>query len=364
MLGSFLHSAKINLVRACGSLGLMESLLASSWRRRRLAILCYHGVSIDDEHLWDSKLFVSPDVFRDRMRLLRARRCNVLPLEEAIEKVRVNALPERSVVLTFDDGLFDFKARALPILQEFSYPSTVYLTTYYCEHNLPVFRVTCSYLLWQCRAQKPRTITLDEGSIDVNPASHAGREKTLTQIDKIVASRHLSGLEKHSFLIRFAGALGADIGCVLTRRILHLMTPDEVRDVASTGVDFQLHTHRHRTPRDRALFVRELHDNQERIQEFAGRRPAHFCYPSGVYDPLFFDWLRGQGVRSATTCDPGLAMSTTDPLLIPRYVDGNRSTRWEFESWVSGLAAFVPRNPMWRPAAMRKSYPETQPPAM
>ena len=342
----------------------MESLLSSSWRRRRLAILCYHGVSIEDEHLWDSKLFISAGVFRERMRLLRAWRCNVLPLGEALDRVRANALPERSVVLTFDDGLFDFKARALPVLQEFGYPSTVYLTTYYCEHNLPVFRVTCSYLLWQCRAQQARRIEMDEGSIEVNPASHAGREETLRQIDKIVAREQLSGVEKHSFLVRFAAQLGADMERILSRRILHLMTPEEVRDVASAGVDFQLHTHRHRTPRDRGLFVRELVDNQERIQEFAGQRAAHFCYPSGVYDPLFFDWLDGQGIRSATTCNPGLALSTTNPLLIPRYVDGNRSTRWEFESWVSGLAAFVPRNPLWRPAAMRQSNTETQPAAM
>ena len=159
------------------------------------------------------------------MRLLQARRCNVLPLGEAVERVRANALPERSVVLTFDDGLFDFKARALPVLQEFGYPSTVYLTTYYCEHNLPVFRVTCSYLLWQCRAQQARKIEMDEGWIEVNPASHAGREETLRQIDKIVAREQLSGVEKHSFLVRFAAQLGADMERILSRRILHLMTP-------------------------------------------------------------------------------------------------------------------------------------------
>jgi len=36
-----------------------------------LLILAYHGVSQDDEHLWDPKLFVSPECFATRMQALK-----------------------------------------------------------------------------------------------------------------------------------------------------------------------------------------------------------------------------------------------------------------------------------------------------
>ena len=39
------------------------------------------------------------------------------------------ALPERPVVLTFDDGFADFFTEALPILQLYNFTATLYVTT-------------------------------------------------------------------------------------------------------------------------------------------------------------------------------------------------------------------------------------------
>jgi peptidoglycan/xylan/chitin deacetylase (PgdA/CDA1 family) len=49
--------------------------------------------------------------------------------QRAIERLYERNLPKRAVVLTFDDGYYDFTARALPLLEEGSYPATVYVTT-------------------------------------------------------------------------------------------------------------------------------------------------------------------------------------------------------------------------------------------
>src|SRR5690349_15578915 len=94
--------------------GITSRVASSAWRRRRLLILCYHGVARFDEHLWNPDLYVSAADFARRMTLLRESRCAVLPLNEAIDRLYGDDLPERSVVLTFDDGYFDFGSAALP----------------------------------------------------------------------------------------------------------------------------------------------------------------------------------------------------------------------------------------------------------
>jgi peptidoglycan/xylan/chitin deacetylase (PgdA/CDA1 family) len=110
-------------------------------------------------------------------------------------------------------------------------------------------------------------------------------------------------------------------------------------------VNVELHTHRHRVPLDHALFVREIEDNRRRIREVAprGAGAVHFCYPSGVYDRRFLPWLRETGVRSATTCVPGLSSAASDPLLLPRFVDTSLQSPLGFEGWASGFAALLPR---------------------
>ena len=53
--------------------------------------------------------------------------------------------------------------------------------------------------------------------------------------------------------------------------------------MARAGIDFQLHTHRHRTPLDRDRFVGEIRENRAVVEEMTGSNErVHFCYPSGA----------------------------------------------------------------------------------
>jgi peptidoglycan/xylan/chitin deacetylase (PgdA/CDA1 family) len=119
---------------------------------------------------------------------------------------------------------------------------------------------------------------------------------------------------------------------------LHLMMPEEVADIARRGFDIQLHTHRHRTPRDRSAFYSEIVENRRVLEELSGRPATHFCYPSGDHDSVFLPWLKDLRVETATTCETGLARGGHDPLLLPRYVDTMAQSEVMFESWLSGAA--------------------------
>jgi peptidoglycan/xylan/chitin deacetylase (PgdA/CDA1 family) len=315
----------------------------SRWRRQRLLILAYHGISVNDEHLWNSSQYMPADVLRARFKLLKKSNCAVLPLNEAVERLYANDLPDRAVVITFDDGTSDFYHRAFPVIQEFGFPVTSYLTTFYTEYNRPVFDLMLSYLLWKGCSETLdlRAITGKELKIDLRgPVAQA---KTLVEITAFARSRKLSADEKDAVLISLAALLRIDYDALLAERIMHNVTPAEVKKLVGSGIDVQLHTHRHRTPMDRQLFLREIEDNRQSIQKMSGKHAEHFCYPSGVYDLSFLPWLKESGVISATTCETGFASRSSNPLLLPRMLDNPQLSSIEFESWLTGVSAALPR---------------------
>jgi hypothetical protein len=62
-----------------------------------------------------------------------------------------------------------------------------------------------------------------------------------------------------------------------------------------------------------------------------------------MYRAAYLPGLRREGIVSATTCDPGMASRTSDPLLLPRFIDTTFITDVEFEAWVTGIASCLPR---------------------
>jgi peptidoglycan/xylan/chitin deacetylase (PgdA/CDA1 family) len=150
-------------------------------------------------------------------------------------------------------------------------------------------------------------------------------------------SRNLDTPAKDGVARAIASRLGLDYDAILRSRILQILSPDEVASASRAGAAIELHTHRHRTPRDRDLFLREIRDNRTRILEYTGREPRHFCYPSGDYAGMFLPWLRECGVESATTCERGLANSGSDPLLLPRLLDQDDIGDLAFESCLAGF---------------------------
>ena len=340
-----LRTLKLAALRTVDGLGVFRLTARTRWRTARLLILCYHGVSLQDEHEC-SDLHVSPAHLRQRFEILRAESCTVVPLGDAVERLYQGELPPRSVALTFDDGLYDFKARAYPLLQEFGYPATLYLTTYYCRFPRPVFDPAAAYLLWKGRGRVLETgdLTADGRTVRVPENDEERRALFLGMRGHLNALR-LSGVEKDALLGRLCEQVGHDWNAFLASRLHQLMTPSEVQSLDSSLVDVQLHTHRHRTPRDERLFLREIDDNIDEL-EAMGRTPhrlRHFCYPSGDVDPVFFPWLQSRGIATATTCEPQIATPRANPLRLPRVIDTMKTTETEFRSWLSGVSAFVPQ---------------------
>jgi hypothetical protein len=180
--------------------------------------------------------------------------------------------------------------------------------------------------------------------------TQAGRDAAWAALSAYATARRFDAWAKDTLVQAVAACVGVSYAAVLASGILQIMPPEVVASLPLDLIAVQLHTHRHRTPVDRALFLRELTDNAVRIRAVAGEREAltHFCYPNGVYEGAFLPWLREAGVEYATTCMPGLASGADNPLLLPRLIDSAARSETAFEAWASGFAAFLPKRRAYR----------------
>jgi peptidoglycan/xylan/chitin deacetylase (PgdA/CDA1 family) len=97
-------------------------------RRRRSVVLGYHGVA--ESRLRDdmSLLQVSPRRFRAQIELLVAAGFSFVTVAELARRAD-GGVPEPGLAaITFDDGMRNNRSEALPILQEYGIPATVYVT--------------------------------------------------------------------------------------------------------------------------------------------------------------------------------------------------------------------------------------------
>lgn len=297
---------------------------------------------MDDEHRW-SRLYSTESHLRNRFSLLRQQSYNILPLGDAIQRLYAGSLPPRSVAITFDDGFYDFYVKAYPILKEFGFHATLYLTTYYCFFQRPVFDPITSYLLWKGIGRRVNLRgVFGDGSVTI-PMDPPGRTILHEKIMAHALAKQLSAQEKDQLSRQLANEIGVDYENILARRLLHIMTPAEIACLDPNNVSVQLHTHRHRTPQDRTLFLREIKDNREAIKAMRPNKEElrHFCYPSGVHCNMFGEWLSQSGIASATTCDRNIATPDTHPLFIPRICDDMTVPEIVFEGWMCGVAGYL-----------------------
>lgn len=90
-------------------------------------ILTFHSISEGK-----SPLKISPELFVQQMQWLQSK-VRVVELSEVVDALaNGRPLPERAVVLTFDDGFSDFCLSAAPVLRRLGLPATIFLPTRYC----------------------------------------------------------------------------------------------------------------------------------------------------------------------------------------------------------------------------------------
>lgn len=95
----------------------------------RVPILLYHSISEQATAAY-APYALAPSLFREHLAYLTEGGYTAMNVSTFVSHLgAARPLPERPVVLTFDDGLRDFATGAFPILTSFSVPATLYVTT-------------------------------------------------------------------------------------------------------------------------------------------------------------------------------------------------------------------------------------------
>lgn len=305
-------------------------------------IICYHGISIKDEHRFRPGTFMHIDTFKQRLSFLRRNGFPVLGLEEALSRQDRAALPPYAIVITIDDGWHSTFREALPALKEHDFPATVYVTSYYATKGFPVLNLLIQYMLWLNPKDRVDLSELGVAEMSFLPLrNRSDQDIAFEKLNNILnAVRPIE--RRWAWCQKLASCLNVDLDQIDARRSFYLMTTEEIRASAEQGYDIQLHTHRHRLPiDDRRQAISEIIENRIALEPIVNKQLHHFCYPNGLWDQRQWPWLEEAGVRSATTCIPGFIYSTTPRLGLCRILDREDLPMIEFEAEICGFIEVI-----------------------
>ena len=118
------------------------------WRKRApgLAVLCYHRIGIPPPGSGLKSLWVSPEKFRSQIKYLADNGYKTLLFSEVSAAAASRAgLPEKAVLITFDDGYENNYTEAWPVLREFGAKGNIFV----------VFNTVGKANLWHNPATEP-----------------------------------------------------------------------------------------------------------------------------------------------------------------------------------------------------------------
>jgi O-antigen/teichoic acid export membrane protein len=198
-------------------------------------------VSQEDEHLWNPRLFIPPEHLAARIRFLQARGFNLVTLAEGLRGAKDGTLPPRSLAIVFDGGYVDFVRLALPVLRAYDVPATVHVAAT-ATQTASLAGLAAGYMIWKSRAFVGPVTTLPgfEGA----PLNNEDQRRTIGE----AIAAHIDTQTpqyRDRFLDRLATELQFDIHVLRRRRMLQHMDDEDLREVASAGIEV-----RHKQMRD------------------------------------------------------------------------------------------------------------------
>ena len=282
-------------------------------RRDALAIFIYHRVlPRPDPVLGDE---VDSALFRQHLAFLR-KNFNVLPLTEAVGRLRQGSLPARAACITFDDGYADNSTVALPLLREFDLPATFFIATGYLDGG----RMWNDTIIEAIR--NARSPLLLDGYGQFNLKTERNRHAAAMGI--IATLKFLPFGERQQRAEQIANMTGTALPDNL------MMTRAEVRALHAAGMTVGAHTEMHpilsRT--DIARAREEIVRGREQLETIIGEPVRVFAYPNGRpvrdYGTVHVDLVKKLGFEAAVSTAWGVARQNSDPYQLPRFTPWDR----------------------------------------
>jgi peptidoglycan/xylan/chitin deacetylase (PgdA/CDA1 family) len=318
--------------------GLLCAAGVPAFARRRhrdlLAIVMFHGV--EEEPLSPPCWHVlGSALYRRRLEYVR-KHFNVLPLEEALERLVAGTLPPRAMAITFDDGTRNLATHAVPVLRELKLPAAVFLAT----GPMGSGETLWPDRLWLAIA-RTTAAEVDLATLGLGARSLAGNgNRGAVYAAAVERLKDLADAQRIALLDEILDALGYRDGG--DGGPFRMLSWHEAREIVSDGlVTLYPHSVTHpilaRCSDDKV--EREITDSCAALEREIGWTPTIFAYPNGRpqdFDARAKEVLRCCGVRFALSTTAGFADRRCDPLALPRLAVGSDSSFDYFRLMVSG----------------------------
>ncbi len=100
----------------------------------KIPVICYHSINKDPSG--KSPIIISPEKFRQHLQTIKDNGYTTLTMAQFNDYLFGDKpIPEKSVLLTFDDGYEDNYTNAFPILKEFNMNATIFVISSYMDGN-------------------------------------------------------------------------------------------------------------------------------------------------------------------------------------------------------------------------------------
>lgn len=317
-----------------------------------LRILMYHRVADPAQRpeLDPSLVSATPEVFRRQM-LHLARRYHAVAIDEVLAAFREGrSLPERAVLLTFDDAYRDFADEVWPILRDLDLPATLFVPTAYPGRPDRAYWWDRLHRIVEGRSVgEDGAPTRRSGCQPVDPGAIWVRLKGLPHQEAIAMVDRLE-------------ALGSPLAPPSSGPP-PVLDWDELRELARDGVTLGAHTQWHAalSQATEESIRQELRGSLEDLRRRVENVPTIISYPYGLHDDRVIRIAREEGFDLGFTCLAGLnRVGKTDPLRLRRTTVTRRMTPSLFRLRMLPWFATVDR---WRHRVRASLSPGSQPSA-
>jgi peptidoglycan/xylan/chitin deacetylase (PgdA/CDA1 family) len=307
--------------------------------RHSLAVLCYHRIGYPERGpaRFDPMCSATPEGFDAQLTWI-AERYRVVSLEAVIEWARGRTdLPDRPLLITFDDGYRDNADVAAPILQSHRFPAALFLTTGMLDGNGPLWWDRVARCVERARAGEADLPLL--GRVELLQ----GRRRRRTLAELIERLKELPEDDKLEVIASVAERLGVE---EQESDVAELYIDwDTARRMQSSGFGFGAHTVTHPilTRIDEERVRHELVGSKQRIEAELGIPVRSLAYPNGQsadFDEHVKRAAAAAGFEVGFSLVPGptgRAEVRADPLAVRRITIHHKDHPARFAAKLSGL---------------------------
>jgi peptidoglycan/xylan/chitin deacetylase (PgdA/CDA1 family) len=296
------------------------SMLSPAGAGARLNVFILHRVLPEQDPLFPSEMHAGR--FNELCAWI-ASLFNVLPLDEAVAKLKAGTLPARAACMTFDDGYADNFRVATPILRQHNMTATFFVATGFLDGG----RMWNDTVIESIRLTRLPVLHLQSvlgpGLGDVPVGSVVEKQAA---IDAVIGQLKYRPLAERMLLTERI----AELAEVVPPTDL-MMRSDEVRGMRKAGMQVGAHTVSHPilATLDRAEAVREIGESKRTLESLLGERVGLFAYPNGKpatdYKAESVDVVREAGFDAAVSTHWAAARAGTDVFQIPRFTPWDRT---------------------------------------